>query len=153
MQSVMISLFDTCLRAFQQVCEGSRGEPGKVFAKHQLGVQGYVSVRQQCAREGKSPAGGTVTKCSGDDSSTYTHSLTSCQCLLSHLRVKIPYKAVFFSFLQDNHVVVPQDKTVGPLAGPLLPKRYLLEGRYYFEGITRTEVSQRQQLPVLQNWI
>ncbi len=57
---------------------------------------------------------------------THTHSLTSCHCLLSHIRVKIPHKAVLFSFLQDNHVVVPQDKAVRPLAGPLLPKRYLL---------------------------
>jgi len=67
-----------------------------------------------------------VTKCSGDDTHTHTHSLAICYCLLSHLRVKVPHKAVFFSFFQDNYVVVPQDKTVRPLAGPLLPKRYLL---------------------------
>lgn len=91
-----------------------------------MGVQGYVSIRQQCAREGQSPAGGNVTKCLGDDSHTYTHGSTSCQCLLSHIRVKIPHKAVLFSFLQDDHVVIPQDKAVGPLAGLLLPKRYLL---------------------------
>ena len=64
----------------------------------------------------------------------HTQRLAIYGCLLSHLRVKVPNKAVLFSFFQDNYMIVPQDKTVRPLAGPLLPQRYLLGANVNLRG-------------------